>query len=198
MSGFSSSSSPAEAERVAAVTELVEIEREYGRVPIVLGPFSAYLIAGALRSAVRAPGLVESTRRIGSEVAESALAGLDEQARAAADALDAVYDELGPDADPTASPAYLEHIARLQELESGGGNPGTILLGAYSSFVVVGLLQLITRHPSFPPGSFGHEVVVGFARQLQAPFSPTVRALIEEGFDPDNDVDRDGRPLTGR
>lgn len=73
--------------------------------------------------------------------------------------------ELTPDERETA-----DYVRELMEMEKAGERT-TIVIGPYSAFSLVGLLQLATRHPELPPNL--RAVAQGIYRQLYPLFKGT-------------------------
>lgn len=180
-------------QQLAHVRDLAATERERGADPVPIGPFAAYLLRGALQQAARAPGLPASQVELAEQVAGNALEGMEQRARTVAEDLDVLGDAVGGDvdADSDAWSEYVAKVALIRDLEHAAEYRGVVHLGAYSAFMVVGLLQMVTRHPTFAPGSLGHDALIGFARTIQAGYSPAVQAIIESGFHPELDYVED-------
>jgi hypothetical protein len=94
-----------------------------------------------------------------------------------------------------------ETIRALTELvrdeQAGRAKPGTVSIGPFSAFIVIGALQLAWRHPGMPPAH--KEIIEGMARQMQGWFGGHLAAQLERGWDPSQDVDTSGpdAPVSG-
>lgn len=72
-------------------------------------------------------------------------------------------------------------------------------LDAITAFTLVGLLQLVMRHPHLSlrqkaiAGSIAHQLAGALTAATQ---SRALGQLLDYGFDPDHDRDQDGRPIS--
>jgi len=84
-------------------------------------------------------------------------------------------------------PAAIEYLARLYEIERDPDHERAVLfIGPYSAFVMIGTLQLATRHPGLSPTHL--ELLAEIIDQLRPLFTGTPgEALIRLGDDPAND-----------
>lgn len=83
----------------------------------------------------------------------------------------------------------LEHIKRLAVAEQAGERH-SVPIGPFTAFSLIGMLQLVTRHPDLGAGqlkiaqSVIDDLAKGFAHD------PAITDLIRRGNDPANDVSR--------
>lgn len=82
---------------------------------------------------------------------------------------------------------YIAHLAQLEQ--QPGHKEATITMGPFTAFVMIGALQLATRHPNFSPGH--HQLVGQIIDQCKPMFRGTpAEQLLDLGDDPANDVPR--------
>jgi hypothetical protein len=88
--------------------------------------------------------------------------------------------------DEAAATAWIRELWRLEQR----GDRTTLAVGPYTAFIVIGVLQLATRHPRLPPG---HRLVADeFIGQLRTLFDGTPgAAMIAAGDEPARDVPQD-------
>lgn len=85
-----------------------------------------------------------------------------------------------PDADA------IEYLKQLYDLERGGERT-TLVIGPWTAFVMIGGLQLATRHPDMSPTQ--KATLDGFIAQAMTWFAGTPgEAILRAGNDPGQDV----------
>lgn len=78
---------------------------------------------------------------------------------------------------------YMSHLHKLEE----AGERTTLTIGPFSAIVLIGALQLATRHPMMLPRH--RDIVTSFVNQFRPWFVGTAgEQLIDLGSDPANDV----------
>jgi hypothetical protein len=88
--------------------------------------------------------------------------------------------------DEAEAEAWIRELWRLEQ----HGDRTTLAVGPYTAFIVIGVLQLATRHPRLPAG---HRLVADeFIGQLRTLFDGTPgAAIIAAGDNPARDVPQD-------
>lgn len=84
----------------------------------------------------------------------------------------------------------LEQIKRLAVAEQAGERH-SIPIGPFTAFSLIGMLQLVTRHPDLGAGqlTIAQSVINDLARGFE--HNPAITDLIKRGNDPTNDVPQD-------
>lgn len=80
-------------------------------------------------------------------------------------------------------------IAELAQLEqSGDYEPAPVLLGPFTAYILIGVLQLAWRHPEL--SATHKQIIESIARPLSKLFGPPLSDSIELGWDPAYDQER--------
>ena len=81
----------------------------------------------------------------------------------------------------------LEHVKRLAVAEQAGERH-TVPIGPFTAFSLIGMLQLVTRHPDLGAGqlTIARSVIDDLARGFE--HDPAIMELIKKGNDPAHDV----------
>lgn len=177
---------------IELLEELRALEREGASSAVRFGPLSGYLTLCGLNGALRAPGVSRGIKRVGQ-------AAVDEFYRAARAAgvgqVYTVMDELSGQIGAGDRPGerYVQLTSTLQDGENAGVRL-EVELGPYTQFLMIGLLQMASRHPTVAAEAAvrGVSPLDDIARGLTASFGGFARELLERGFDPGLDVGEDG------
>lgn len=82
--------------------------------------------------------------------------------------------------------AIIEALAELARIEkSGDYEPAPVLLGPFTAYTLIGVLQLAWRHPDLSPRH--KQMIEDIARPLSKLFGPPLSESIELGWNPDYD-----------